>query len=65
MLTAASIIFIHSHPSGDPDPSREDKKITKALKKAGDLMDIKILDHVIIGSDKFYSFADSGELDEY
>jgi len=55
---AASIICAHNHPSGNPDPSAEDSAFTKALCQAGKMMQIKILDHVIIGADKYYSFAD-------
>jgi DNA repair protein RadC len=53
-----SIILVHNHPSGDPTPSEEDKEMTKRLFDAGDLLDIKILDHVIIGKDEFYSFRE-------
>lgn len=56
MLCANSIIIIHNHPSGDPEPSNEDITITKKLVEAGKLMDIKVLDHIIIGRDYFYSF---------
>lgn len=48
---AASIIIAHNHPSGDPNPSREDISVTERLVKAGKIMDINVLDHVIIGSD--------------
>ena len=62
---AASVIVAHNHPSGDPQPSAEDKTFTKALIQAGDVMNIKVLDHIIIGRDletgeiKHYSFADT------
>lgn len=62
LASAASVIFVHSHPSGDPEPSESDKRITEELKKAGDLMGVQVLDHVIIGNDRYYSFADNGEL---
>lgn len=58
--SANSIILVHNHPSGDPTPSEEDKIITKKLTKAGKMLDIEILDHVIIGKDKFWSFRDKG-----
>jgi DNA repair protein RadC len=54
--------LIHNHPSGDPEPSREDMDITKRLSEAGKLFDIKVLDHVIIGEGRFISFAERGLL---
>ena len=54
--SANSIILVHNHPSGDPEPSVEDKQITEKLFEAGEIFNIKVLDHVIIGKDKFYSF---------
>lgn len=57
---ANSIILAHNHPSGDPTPSDDDCKITSRLKEVGELLDIKVLDHVIIGGDKWYSFDDEG-----
>jgi DNA repair protein RadC len=62
---AASLIFVHNHPSGDPDPSPSDKDITKELVFAGNLMQIKVLDHIIIGDNKYFSFADGGLIEEY
>ena len=50
-----SIILVHNHPSGDPTPSNEDKKITKVLFKAGRILGIKVLDHVIVGKDQYWS----------
>lgn len=55
-----SIIIAHNHPSGDPYPSGEDKNVTKILKDAGDILDIKVLDHIIVGSPDCFSFADNG-----
>jgi DNA repair protein RadC len=60
--SAASVIFVHSHPTGDPEPSVSDKELTRLLEMAAEIMGIEILDHVIIGRDKYYSFADKGEL---
>lgn len=59
-LGAQAIILVHNHPSGDPAPSAEDKAITKNIRSAADLFDIKVLDHLVIGLDTFYSFADQG-----
>lgn len=60
--SAATVIFIHNHPSGDPAPSREDREITRRLKEAGDILGIKVLDHIIIGDGSYYSFVESGLL---
>ena len=60
LASASSLILIHNHPSGDPEPSREDLELTKRLVKAGDLMGIKILDHVIIAGESFISLLDRG-----
>lgn len=57
--SSASIIVVHNHPSGDPTPSREDIMITKQLKDAGQLVGIKMLDHIIITNDSFVSLAQS------
>jgi len=48
----------HNHPSGDPEPSREDRELTERLVKAGRLLGITVLDHVIVGEERFFSFAD-------
>ncbi|MCC7574857.1 DNA repair protein RadC [Candidatus Woesearchaeota archaeon] len=53
---ANAIILVHNHPSGDPEPSPEDEEITHRLEEAGELLNIKILDHVIIAEKKFYTF---------
>lgn len=55
---AASIILIHNHPSGDPQPSNQDTKVTKRLIEAGEILGIKVLDHVIMTSHTFFSFVD-------
>lgn len=57
---ASALIVAHNHPSGDPEPSIQDAEITKQLVKCGLILDCKILDHIIIGDTKFYSFADAG-----
>lgn len=57
---AKSIACVHNHPSSETAPSTQDKKFTKELCDAARLMEIKVLDHVIIGGDKYFSFADEG-----
>jgi DNA repair protein RadC len=59
-IFASSLICVHNHPSGDPQPSKEDKQFTKELFAAGDALAIKCLDHIIIGNGKFFSFSDKG-----
>ncbi len=59
---ASSIILIHNHPSGNLHPSDSDKDITKKIKNACALLEIQLLDHIIITSDDYYSFADQGIL---
>jgi len=58
--SAASIIVCHNHPSGDPTPSKNDIDITKILHKNSIMMDIELLDHIIIGKDRYYSFKEKG-----
>jgi DNA repair protein RadC len=60
--SAAAVIFVHNHPSGDPTPSREDITITARLKEAGELMGIPVLDHVIIGDNGYASLKEKGHL---
>lgn len=60
--SAAAIILVHNHPTGDPSPSREDMELTRRLKEAGELMGIRVLDHVIIGDTEYVSFSDKGLL---
>jgi DNA repair protein RadC len=62
---AAGLVFVHNHPSGDPGPSPEDQMITKELLKAAKLLNIQVLDHVIIGRDSYYSFADQGLIKQF
>ena len=58
--SATKIVLIHNHPSGDPTPSPADIEITHRVYKAGEIIGIKLLDHIIIGGTEFYSFADEG-----
>ena len=57
---SAAIICVHNHPSGDPEPSDEDKAITRRLCEAGDIVGINVLDHVIVGQDAYFSFIGAG-----
>ena len=59
---AMSIIVAHNHPSGDPKPSNEDIAITKRLQKSGDILGVTVLDHIIIGDDRYISLKEEGEL---
>ena len=61
LSSAASIICIHNHPTGDSTPSSEDLEVTRRLKEAGQLLGIKVLDHIIVG-DNYYSFVENGHL---
>ncbi|MEH7390002.1 RadC family protein [Bacillus sp. JJ1474] len=60
--SAASIICAHNHPSGDPAPSREDIEVTKRLSECGKIIGIEVLDHLIIGENKFVSLKEKGYL---
>ncbi len=60
--SAAAVLLVHNHPSGDPTPSREDREITTRLKEAGELMGVRVLDHIVIGAEGYVSFADRGLL---
>lgn len=57
---AASIILVHNHPSGDPTPSKEDLEVTARMVQVGRVMDISVLDHIIVGGDKFVSLKEKG-----
>jgi DNA repair protein RadC len=62
---AASVIFAHNHPSGCVEPSEQDRQITRDLVLAASYMDVEVLDHIIIGANEHYSFADHGLMQEY
>jgi DNA repair protein RadC len=62
---ASALIFVHNHPSGDPEPSESDKEITKELVFALSMMQLKVLDHIIIGNNCYFSFADRGLIEDY
>ena len=59
---ATSIIVAHNHPSGSLKPSLEDIQITKNIKNAGEILNVTLLDHLIIGDNSFFSFAEEGLL---
>jgi len=61
--SAAAVILIHNHPSGDPLPSQEDLQITRRLRDIGEVMGVQVLDHLIIGKGKYVSFVDDGYWD--
>ena len=62
---ASAVIFVHNHPSGDPEPSESDREITKELVFAAGTMQLKVLDHIIIGNNRYFSFADRGLIEDY
>jgi DNA repair protein RadC len=62
---ASALIFAHNHPSGDPEPSLCDREVTRDLVFAARVVQIKVLDHIIIGSNRYFSFADQGLIDDY
>ena len=57
---AAAVVFVHNHPSGDPTPSKEDIEITQRLRAVGELMGVRVLDHIVIGKGRYVSFVDDG-----
>ncbi|MCJ7742972.1 MAG: DNA repair protein RadC, partial [Dehalococcoidales bacterium] len=62
---AVALIFVHNHPSGKPEPSKSDRELTRDLVYAGSIMRIKVLDHIIIGDNCYFSFAGQGLIEEY
>lgn len=61
-LHAAAVILMHNHPSGDPEPSREDRDCPERMVQAGQILGIRVLDHIVFGDSDYYSFADAGQL---
>jgi DNA repair protein RadC len=59
---ASSVVLCHNHPSGNIQPSEADIKLTKKIKDVGSALDLEIIDHIIIGNENYYSFADEGIL---
>lgn len=60
LTSSASIILVHNHPSGDPSPSQEDIEVTQRLTEAGHILGVEVLDHVVIGAGRYFSFKEKG-----
>jgi DNA repair protein RadC len=60
--SAAAIVLFHNHPSGDPQPSRDDVELTRRLIQAGEIMGIDVIDHVILADTRYFSFREAGKL---
>ena len=63
LANAASVMLCHNHPSGDPEPSKEDVEVTDRLTEAGKALGIQVLDHIIVASDRTYSMIQHGDID--
>lgn len=63
-LAATAVIVAHNHPSGDPTPSPDDRAVTERLRAAGELLGIELLDHLVIGDERYFSFA-SGTVERF
>jgi DNA repair protein RadC len=61
-LNATCIVLGHNHPSGNPRPSKEDRQLTQKIVSAGQLLDIAVIDHIVIGNERYYSFRDHGDM---
>ena len=55
------MILVHNHPSGDPTPSREDEALTDSIRRIGEYMGIPLVDHIVIGDNRYYSFKEQGK----
>lgn len=62
LTNAVAMVLAHNHPSGNTRPSREDDRITNQVSKAGELLNIKVLDHIIFTREDFYSYGDEGRI---
>jgi len=60
VANAAAIVLVHNHPSGDPTPSPEDAALTREIVKAGELLGVDVLDHIVVGKGKFVSLKERG-----
>jgi DNA repair protein RadC len=63
--SAVALILVHNHPSGNPEPSPSDEQLTRDLVFAGGIMQIRVLDHIVIGENRYYSFAVEGLIEKY
>jgi DNA repair protein RadC len=63
--SAAAVILVHNHPSGDPEPSPDDLNLTRRLEEAGRILGISVLDHVIIGDNRYISLRERGHCEEF
>jgi DNA repair protein RadC len=61
-VSAAAIVLFHNHPSGDPTPSTDDLLVTGRMLRAGDIMGIAVIDHLILAEQRYYSLAEAGRL---
>lgn len=59
---SAFVLCFHNHPTGDPEPNYEDRQITDRIQKAGEILGIRLIDHIIVGEDGFYSFREHGQV---
>jgi DNA repair protein RadC len=62
---STGLVFVHNHPSGNPEPSPSDKSLTRELVYAGKVMRLRVLDHIVIGDNRYFSFAAEGLIEEY
>ncbi len=63
--SSTAMVFVHNHPSGNPEPSDSDRDVTRDLVYAGRIMQIKVLDHIVIGENRYFSFAGAGLIDQF
>ena len=59
---AAALVLVHNHPSGDPTPSREDREVTERLGRAGEILGVRVIDHVVVAEHGYYSFSEAGAM---
>ncbi len=62
---ATNVVCVHNHPSGNPQPSQDDRKTTRSLVIAGEVLQIPLLDHIVVGENQYYSFSESGEIEQF
>lgn len=62
LVNAACLVLAHNHPSGDPEPSPEDMVLTERIRRAGELLGVEVVDHVVLGDDRYCSFRETGRL---